>query len=527
MKRLFHVLAWTVFFILVTVWWTGPAKAEPAKGQSGKSAAALKSAGPVPVKGGVLRCVRGTFPKVLGYQPEMGANDNQFAFPYAESLIAWDENGGNSPRLAESWKVDVANKTITWHLRKGVRFHDGTPFNAEAVKWNYQIRLDANSLTDGKYVKSIDVIDEYTLKMTLTEYFSSSLVSYGWAQMFSPTAFQKNGGKEWARLHPVCTGPFKLASFKRESFIRYERNEDYWRKGYPLLDAIEIRFVPDTTTAAMLMQTKEADMWLDVSDVKSLIDLESKGLKINWGPGMFWALLPNSSDQKSPLAVKKVREAIEYAIDRPTLAKTIGRGKFEPVHQLVPSISPLFVGGYNPRPFDVVKAKQLLTEAGYASGFETKLLYLETQRDAATAIQAYLGAVGIRVNLDPSDLGRYFTSIFVQGWSGLALAQSGINPDGSDLLVHFGPRPMTYKTGHIAKTPEFLDLCEKGLHSYDTAAYRNVLKKAVKQGTEDAIVIPLYRSAQSGVMQQYVHSGYPKIHITTWNVWQDWIEKKR
>jgi peptide/nickel transport system substrate-binding protein len=516
----FMVLSWPVF---------------GAEKKVNKEAGTVKTvAGPVsastavaPVKGGILRCIRGTFPKVLGYGPEMGPTDTIFAIPYVEALTVWDEKGDQIPRLAESWKVDLQGKTITWGLRKGVRFHDGTPFNAEAVRWNYQLRLDTNSLTDGKAVKSVEILDEYTVRMNLTEYTSQSLVNYGWVQMFSPTAYTANGGKDWARTHAVGTGPFKLAEFKRDTVIRYERNNNYWRKGYPLLDGIEIRFIPDNNTAAMMMQTKEADVWLDVSDVKNVIALEGKGFKVNWGPGMFWALLPNSNDPKSPFANKKVREALEYALDRPTLAKSLGSGKFEALDQMSSSISPAYIPGYVPRPYNPVKAKQLLAEAGYPDGFETKLLALDMLRDSAIAIQSYLGAVGIRVNLDMADMGRYFVSCFMQGWSDLAVGISGINPDGSDLLVHFGPLPLTFKTGHIAKSPEFLSLGEKALHTYDNAAYRAVLQKAARQASEDAVVIPLYRSAQANIMQPYVHSDYMKIHTVTWNVYQDWIEKRK
>ncbi len=477
-------------------------------------------------QGGILKCVRSTFPAVLGYAPEMGPTENIFALPYIERLCVWDAEGNQIPELATSWDVDVNKKTITWHLRKGVKFHDGTPFNAEAAKWNYQLLIDNGRQVDQNLIKSIEVVDEYTLRMNLSEVTCISVMNYGWANMYSPTAFKNNGGKEWARTHAVGTGPFKLVDFKRDTYIKYEKNPDYWRKGYPLLNGIEMKYIPDPKTAAMMMEKKEADIWIDVSDVKSILGLQEKGLKVVWGPGYFWALLPDSSNQKSPFAKKQVREALDYAIDKVTMAKSLGFGQYEPLSQMVPSASPAFVKDYNPRPYNPEKAKQLLAEAGYPNGFETKLIALGISQDTATAVQSYLAQVGIKVNIDIADMGRYFGSIFGKGWKDLALGLAGINPDATDLFVHFGPRPMTYISGTIGKTPEFLEISEKALHTYNTKDTRAALRKAVKQGVDDAMLTPLFRSAQANVMQTYVHSDYMKIHGVTWYSYKDWMEKQ-
>jgi ABC-type transport system substrate-binding protein len=484
--------------------------------------------GPGAVKGGMLRAIRSTFPKVMGYPPEQTPTDTIFALLYGERLSEWDAKGNLIPVLAESWEADPANKTITYHLRKGIKFHDGTPFNAEACRWNLQLGKDTGRLTDGQFVKSIDVVDEYTVRITCTEYTSVSLLNYGWLQQYSPTAFTAHG-KEYLRAHAFGTGPFKLTDFQRDTLVKYERNPDYWRKGLPLLDGVEIKYIPNAMTAAMMMESKDADIWLDVAEVKYIVDLEQKGFKIAWGPGMLWALLPaNAKDPKSPYANKKVREALEYALDRPTIAKTIGFGKFEPLTQIVPSFSPAYNPNYNPRPYNPEKAKQLLAEAGYPNGFETKLIALEINRDQAVAIQSYLAAVGIKVAVDIADMGRYYTSLYSPaGWTDLILTASGLNPDGTDLFTHFGPRPMTYRWGMFTKTPEFLAACEKALKTYEPAPLKAALQSAVKQAEEDAMVVPLWRSAQANIMRDYVHSDYVKIHSVTWYSYNDWMEKKK
>jgi peptide/nickel transport system substrate-binding protein len=487
-----------------------------------------------PQYGGVLRILRPTFPKVLGYPVEFSPVESICTLPVIERLNEWDEKGHPIPVLAESWEGDPVKKTIIWHLRKGVKFHDGTDFDAEALRWNYQIAIDAKRQTDGKYVTSMDVLDKHTLKMNLSDYNRQmTLENLSWRICVSPTAFKKAGGgdveksKEWARRNAVGTGPFKIVDFKRDTYIKYVRNDNYWRKGMPYLDGIESRWIPDSMTAMAMMEAGEADAWHETGDVLNILRLEEKGFKVNWGPGYFWTLLPNSSDPNSPYSKKKVREAIEYAIDRPAVAKMVGHGKYEALHQLAPSFWPGYVPGYNPRPYNPRKAKQLLTEAGYPQGFKTAILLTDRfgAPDACTAIKAYLEAIGLEVKLDVADMGRYFGSVFGTGWSDLAFAISGINPSTTDLFIHFGPEPMTFRTGNIAKTPEYLKLCEEALHTYDDAAYIKKINQVVVKAGEDAMVIPIYVSVLASVMQPYIHSNYIKIHSVIWYSYEDWMEK--
>ena len=250
------------------------------------------------VRGGTLKVIWPYFVKNLGYPPEMAPSDTIMTLPLVERLVDWDEKGNLIPWLARSWEGDPVAKTVTYHLRKGVKFHDGTPFNAEAARWNLQFQKDAGRLTDGELVKSIEVVDEYTVRITCTEYTSQSILDYGWANFYSPTAFQKNGGKEWARFNCVGTGPFKQAEFKRDTLVRYEKNKDYWRKGYPLLDAIEIRWIPDPVTASMMIEKKDADAWEDVNNIKNVVEPETEGVQGQLGSGH--ALGSTAEQRKRP-----------------------------------------------------------------------------------------------------------------------------------------------------------------------------------------------------------------------------------
>src|SRR3981081_1621492 len=165
-------------------------------------------------KAGVLRVVEnaeGGAP--IGTPWEIRGIDTKLPKPAIETLLREDPNGNYSPWLAEAWNVDTAKNTLTLTLAKGVKFQDGTDFNAEAVKWNLQKALDAKNVTGWK---SFDVVDEQTLRINFEAFqndYLSALAGTTVGGMISPTAFDKNG-LEGARSNPVGTGPFKLKSFE-------------------------------------------------------------------------------------------------------------------------------------------------------------------------------------------------------------------------------------------------------------------------------------------------------------------------
>ena len=182
-----------------------------------------------PVAGGTLRIVRPSGPIVLGWAPDFGPSDYAHALPGAESLLAVNSERELEGLLAESFEEDPDNLTITFHLRKGVKFHDGSDFNAEVAKWNYEIG-GKYSAGDTSFLKSIEVVDDYTLVFHLNEWHNQILPNMGISLMFSKEAFEANGGEtnggiEWARANLVGTGPFILKEYNRDNNMIWVKNE--------------------------------------------------------------------------------------------------------------------------------------------------------------------------------------------------------------------------------------------------------------------------------------------------------------
>jgi ABC-type transport system substrate-binding protein len=501
---------------------------------------------PAVTTGGTLRIIAGAIPKNLGYSPEKAPSDSFQMIPVLEHLCEWGSTSGELVGvLAKSWEASQANKTITWNLQQGVKFSDGEPFNAEAVRWGYQFNIDHMSGTSTNLIDSLEVKDEYTLVLHMKSFDWQTVQNLGLMQPISPKSYMTAGGTvsatdtseatetlrvEWARAHCIGTGAFTVSEWVRDDHITFVKNPNYWQKGKPYLDKIIMTAIADPMVASAKLQAGEADMWADTSSMNDIMDLKTKNFNLVEGPGMFMVMMFSDMDQASPLSNVKVRQAITYALDRTTIAKTLGQGMFEPLTQMAPTKSPGYNKGFDPYPYSVDKAKALLTEAGYPNGFTIKILGASggTINDVMALFKHYLGLVNITVEPDVADLGRYFGALFGRdkgGWDGLCYSASGINPDGSDLFVHYGPNPMTFATPNIFKSQAYIDLCNAAIDpKYNSAVEAApAIQAALKQCDTDALFIPLWRTYEASIVWPYVHTDYPRIHGIIWHPELDWM----
>ncbi|MCR4394624.1 MAG: ABC transporter substrate-binding protein [Dehalococcoidales bacterium] len=313
--------------------------------------------------------------------------------------------------LAESYDVvtDPANPSITFHLRKGVKFHDGSDFNAQAVKWNFE-RTKAGGLVASatNFWKSFDVIDDYTLRVNLTNWFNRLIRGFADSVSFicSPTSFEKNG-IEWARWNMVGTGPFKQVSYQRDVTLIVSRYDNYYEEGKPYLDKIQLLYVTDEMTRLALLKSGGAEV-LSTLNPRYAAELQASGFNILQQPGGATVLVPDSANSDSPWSNLKVRQAAEYAIDKEAIARTFGYGYWMPAYQLNSPASMAYVEDLVPRKYDPAKAKQLLAEAGYPNGFKTKIIVSAGgNMDIPVSIQSYLSKVGINAEIEVKEPAAY------------------------------------------------------------------------------------------------------------------------
>lgn len=364
-----------------------------------------------PRSGGILIYATGTDALTLDPQFVTDVPTSRVVMQIHETLVKYDLEMNIIPCLAESWEVSSDQLTWTFRLRKGVKFQDGTPFNAEAVKYTFDRILDPATASPRKssagMVKGVKVVDEYTVAITTQKPFGpflAQLTAYN-LSILSPTQAKKLG-KKYAQ-NPSGTGPFKLESWIPGEKIVLARNEGYWgKKAY--LDKVVFKVVPEDATRVMLLLSGEADVIASVPTV--LLDKlqQSKDVKVMRERG-FRTIYIGLNNKVKPFDDIRVRKAVSHAINPEAIVngvlKGIGTlgGSFES-----PAI-PGAIQGLKPYPYDPARAKKLLAEAGYPDGFTTAL-YTPTgrylmDRQVAEAVQGQLKEVGIKAEIKAPDWG--------------------------------------------------------------------------------------------------------------------------
>ncbi|MBI4295763.1 MAG: hypothetical protein HY667_01455 [Chloroflexi bacterium] len=460
---------------------TAPPKASPTPAATPSGA---------PQYGGVLRVSTGASPRSLIPEPNYIRNwFNQAAY---DTLLKLDEKGELQPNLATEWKFSPDFKSLTLTLRKGVKFHDGTDFNAAAAKHSILVK-QAAKLGDYEGVASVDIIDDYTLRLDISK-FQNTLLSSMWfiaGLMHSPTAYQQYS-KADAQWKPVGTGPFKFVRYDVNALIKFERFDGYWQKGKPYLDGFESVIIADATTRELALRKGEvhAAEGLGGNIVSAM---QKDGWTVMMGPPeVYNTFAGDSANPDSPFANKKVREAVEYAIDREAVAKSLGYGFMQAVNQSAFSGTYPYVADLKGRSYDPAKAKQLLAEAGYPNGFKTTLLTIFSVADTLTAAQGYLKAVGIDGTIDLADSGRYYSLTQGSGWkNGLVYRARRPVPDWlSDINKELSVTSIDLKS--TLRPPGFQDSLEKALAAPDTASRNAAAQQVTKKIFDDVIVVPLW-----------------------------------
>ncbi len=391
------------------------ASAQPSRSQPAKSA---------PVSGGKM--VVGIASNLL-HADASDSNDRYIleATQYVyEGLFARDDHGKVIPWLVKSYQVSSNGLTYTLRLQPQVLFHDGTPFNAAAVKANLERKIAKKLalywMLDA--VKSIDVVDGLTLRLTLSRphVALATELALGTFVMVSPAALS-NPDPNYLKTRAVGTGPYTLQEFRANEVVKLRKNPRYWQKGLPYLDEIELRVIPDISARGLALQAGEVDLVVNLStvDVARFRANPSLGVSV---------LSKDSADQwygvinnlRPPLDDPRVRLAMNYALDKAAIGKAV-YGDGATVAE-GPIIGPM-VSGFERTgayPYDPVRAGVLLKEAGWELNERTgvrerdgKPLTIDVwslkdaiQGDAQTAelIQAHLRRVGIGANfvvLDP------------------------------------------------------------------------------------------------------------------------------
>jgi glutathione transport system substrate-binding protein len=437
------------------------------------------------------------------------ANDTlsqAMAKSFYEGLYGFDKDMKLIPVLAESYEVSKDGLVYTIKLRHGVKFHDGTDFKADAVKANFErvLNPDNHLKRRGLYndnIAKVEAVDDYTARITLKSPFSPFIaqLAHPSTVMISPTALAKYG-KDIAQ-HPVGTGPFKFVEWRPTDYVKVEKFDGYWRKGYPKIDTITWKPVVDNNTRAAMMQTGEAQFTFPVSYEVADILKARPDLELVAAPSIVLRYLSMNAQQK-PFDNVKVRQAIAYAINKEALAKVAFNGYALPAEGVAPK-GVAFAVSMGAWPYDVAKAKALLAEAGYPNGFETELWSAYNHTTAAKVtqfIQQQLLQVGIRTKITLLEAGQRVEKVeswkdpatapvrlYYVGWStSTGEADWALRP----LLASSSWPPALFNTAYY-KNPRFDDDIRKAQLATTDADKAAIYKDAQETAWNDAPWAPL------------------------------------
>ena len=422
-----------------------------------------------------------------------------------ETLVIRDAKGELAPGLAESWK-QVDELTWEFKLRKGIKFHDGEDFNADAVKKSFERILDSEVASPRLFlyemVEEIKVVDANTVQF-ITEYPFSPLLAHlthNGGSIISPKAIDADYAAMTADstgetkagsvigIAPVGTGPFKFESWTPGDVIKLVKNNDYWGTA-ATIDSVTFRVIPETAVRVAELQSENAHI---IGTVEP-----NQVANVNTFPNASVLETPQSSltyigfnTNKEPFNNPKVRQAISKAIDRKTLIDGIYEGFG------IPAISPLSPGifGYTKdvtsMEYDLKEAKALLAEAGYADGFKTTLWTNDNpvRKDVAIVLQQGLKEIGIELDIQVLEWGAYLEKtaagehdMFILGWSN----STGDADYGLYALFHSSQHGDPGNRSFYTST-KVDGLLESGRREADQTKRLNIYKEAIQLISEDS-----------------------------------------
>jgi peptide/nickel transport system substrate-binding protein len=360
-----------------------------------------------------------------------------------DTLLRWEAPGKLAPGLATGWKnIDALTWEVT--LQRGVKFHNGEPFNAAAVKFSFDTMLDpavkSPSKTNHTFVDHVDIVDDYTVRFVTREPFPITPNQLTFLHMLPPN-YIRQVGIDGYRKKPVGTGAYRFVEHIPDTRIVLQANDE-WRGGKPPIRTIVYRPIKEDATRVGALLAGEVDLALDIPpELASTVTASGRAKIKTVSSGRVFVMAMSNLDPSLPTAKREVREAINYAIDRDSLSKTLFGGASPPAAWMNPDTF-----GANPAlkpiPYDPARAKRLLAQAGYPNGFDIALDSPDGRyakdRELAEAVAGQLSQVGIRTTVKLDEWGVHTRRAFSHQTSPLYLygwADSKADPESHNRFV--------------------------------------------------------------------------------------------
>ncbi len=398
---------------------------------------------------------------------------------------------GNS--LAESWTGSPDGLVYEFRLRRGLKFHNGDPVTAEDVKFSFERYKGAGAKELRARVQRVEILDPLTARFTLKEPWPDFMTFYGTtataAGIVLPKKYLEQVGDDGFRKHPIGAGPYKFVSHKPGVEVVLEAYTGYWRH-VPHVKRLIMKSVPEGTTRLAMLKKGETDIAfvLDGPEAEDVKRDPRLTLVATRHASIFWIEFADQWDPKSPWQDKRLRLAVNYALDRKAISEAACLGYCPPAGVVVPRVMD-YALQVEPPPYDPQRAKQLLAEAGYPKGFDAgELVPIPAFSTVAEAAVNYLNAVGIRVKMRPMERATFYAAWQEKKLRGLFLTAAGNSGNAASRVEAFIYSKGSYAYGGY---PDIDELFQQQARERDPARREALLHRIQQLTIDRAMFAPI------------------------------------
>ena len=396
------------------------------------------------------------------------------------------------PSLAESWNESEDGLVYEFKLRPNLKFHNGDPVTTEDVKFSFERYHGAAAKTLHEHVRAVEIVDPRVVRFRLDTPWPDFMTFFGTtasaAGIVVPKDYLSKVGDDGFKQHPIGAGPYRFVSMKPGIEVVLEAVPDYWRR-VPNVKTLVMRSVPEATTRALSVETGEADIGiaLDGPDAEGL---QKRGIKIvsSKHASIFWIEFPKQWDAKSPWHDIRLRQAVNYALDRKGIDQAACLNFCPPAGVIVPRVME-YALQVEPPAYDPAKAKALLAEAGYPNGIDVgDFAAIPGFPTVADAVVNDLNAVGIRVRLRQMERATFYASWLEKKLPALYMVASGNSGNAASRVESFIWSKGSYANGGY---PDIDELFLKQAGERDVAKRAAMLEQIQKWTIDRAMFAPI------------------------------------
>jgi peptide/nickel transport system substrate-binding protein len=397
------------------------------------------------------------------------------------------------PSLAESWSESPDGKTYEFKLRAGLKFHNGAPITTDDVKFSFERYSGAAAKTFHEHVAQVEIVDPLVVRFHLNAPWPDFMTFYGTtasaAGIVVPKAYLSEVGEERFKKLPIGAGPYKFVSQKPGVEVELEAFAGYWRR-VPSIKTLIMKSVPEATTRAVMLKTGEADIAyaLDGVDAEAIQKDPRLQLVSSMHASIFWIEFTEQWDVKSPWHDKRLRLAVNLALDRKRINEAACLGFCPPAGVIVPRVMDYALQVEAP-PCDPEKAKQLLAEGGYPGGIDAgEFAAIPGFPTAAEAVVNDLNAVGVRVRLRPMERAAFYADWKDKKLRGLFMTAAGNSGNAASRVEAFIQSKGTYAYGGY---PDIDDLFQQQARERDPTRRKSLLYTIQQLTIERVMYAPI------------------------------------